>query len=300
MWPLFALQISMALLTIASAEVPVSCWEIGAEILGPVCLDWHAQSSGLYWWGMKLMWSLGRDERLKFTRVNLAGLPFDLLCREGARRKPELAWAGSWIARECSSEDHDVKSVIIFFWTLFYIIENHWKNKTNKPSQSAHHKVPVGSNFPVLSLNCLNFNLLLKEQKPIFKGGNQVACGLCHFLSTFSLPVFLSVCALQSGVRDSWGLVPSCFEVNTFLRLNLAPGCSQPTFFFLKQRLDLRGPLPLACFSLSSGACCPPSFLSVFLLYQILEEKQLDSLSSVTLFFPISVLQINFKMLLTS
>lgn len=40
------------------------------------------------------MWSLVRDERLKFIRVNLGGLPFDLLCREGARRKPELAWAG--------------------------------------------------------------------------------------------------------------------------------------------------------------------------------------------------------------
>ena len=91
----------------------------------------------------------------------------------------------------------------------------------------------VGSNFPVLSLNCLNFNLLLKEQKPIFRG-KTVACGLCHFLSTFSLPV-LSLCALQPGVRDSWGLVPSCFEVNTFLRLNLALGCSQPTLFFLNK-----------------------------------------------------------------
>lgn len=70
--------------------------------------------------------------------------------------------------------DHDVKSVIISFWTVLYIIENHWKNKTNKPSQSAHHKVLVGSNFPVLSLNCLNFNLLLKEQKPIFRGENKL------------------------------------------------------------------------------------------------------------------------------
>lgn len=159
--------------------------------------------------------------------------------------------------------------------------------------------MPVGSNFSVLSLNCLHFNLLLKEQKPIFRG-KKVACGLYHFLSTFSLPIFSSLYTLQPEVRDSWGLVLSCFEVNTFLILNLAPGCSQPTFFFFKQRLDLRGPLPSACFSLSSsGACCPPSFLSVFLLYQILEEKQLDS-SSITLFLPISVLQINFRMLLTS
>lgn len=40
------------------------------------------------------MWSLGRDERLKFALVNLGGLQFCLLCREGERRKPELAWAG--------------------------------------------------------------------------------------------------------------------------------------------------------------------------------------------------------------
>ena len=30
--------------------------------------------------------------------------------------------------------------------------------------------MPVGSNFSVLSRNCLHFNLLLKEQKPIFRG----------------------------------------------------------------------------------------------------------------------------------
>ena len=91
--------------------------------------------------------------------------------------------------------------------------------------------MPVGSNFSVLSLNCLHFNLLLKEQKPIFRG-KKVACGLYHFLSTFSLPIFSSLYTLQPEVRDSWGLVLSCFEVNTFLILNLAPGCSQPTFFF--------------------------------------------------------------------
>lgn len=91
--------------------------------------------------------------------------------------------------------------------------------------------MPVGSNFSVLSLNCLNFNLLLKEQKPIFRGKKSCLWSLPLPVYLFPSHLLISLYTAAWGERQQ-GLVLSCFEVNTFLRLNLAPGCSQPTFFF--------------------------------------------------------------------
>lgn len=158
--------------------------------------------------------------------------------------------------------------------------------------------MPVGSNFSVLSRNCLHFNLLLKEQKPIFRG--KKSCLWFLPLPVYVFPSHLLISLYTAAWGEGQLRVSSQLLWGEHIpQTKFGTRLFSTHFFFFKQRLDLRGPLPSACFSLSSsGACCPPSFLSVFLLYQILEEKQLDS-SSITLFLPISVLQINFRMLLT-